>query len=227
LAEQLRSRFRRRPITKSGVWPHSIVVPPPILDGSTGVVKALKPVTVQALVSEPAVEGFNERILHRLPGTNEVEANPSQVRPRIEVIRRKLAPVVHLDHLRLATPRDHVFECFRHRSSRKTARHLHRQALPRKAVDHGQDTNPAFIGESIGDEVHRPALVHLAGTRRLDPNPARELLPTLDAHLEILLAVQAVDPLVVDPPTLPAEQDRQPAVAVARPARREIPELHP
>ena len=49
----------------------------------------------------------------------------------------------------------------------------------------------------------------------------------LDPDAEPFLAVEAVDPLVVDPPALPPQQDVQPPVAVPHPRRGQVPQPHP
>ena len=54
------------------MWPAGVVIDPPGFDGFPGILQVQKPVFVEAFVPELAVEGFDEGILNRLAGVDEV-----------------------------------------------------------------------------------------------------------------------------------------------------------
>lgn len=105
---------------------------------------------------------------------------------------------------------------------------LVRQSLARERIDDRQGPQPAAVEQRVGDEVHRPAFVRLERSRltltvcRADV-PARSLEP----QAQPLVPVETVDPLVIHPPTLPAQQDVDSEVAVAHPALGQITDAHP
>jgi hypothetical protein len=79
------------------------------------------------------------------------------------------------------------------------------------------DQNPeaSFVKELIGDEVHTPAIVLHQGSGSDLPLSTRDT-PTgeLFTHYEAFLAVEAVDPFVVNLPAFAPEKDVEPAIAV-------------
>ena len=77
--------------------PVLIVVYSPPLDLLLGIFQRHKPVDVQALVPEAAVEGFNVGIVGRLAGSGVVQLDFVQVGPDVERTRDKFRSVVDLD----------------------------------------------------------------------------------------------------------------------------------
>ncbi len=74
---------------------HLVVVDPPRLDLCARIVEIEKPVLVEALVAELAVERFDEGIFSTgLPGSDEMELDAVLVRPRIEHAAREFGSVV-------------------------------------------------------------------------------------------------------------------------------------
>jgi hypothetical protein len=58
----------RRPISERGMRPRGVVVVGPGADEPTGLVEIDKQAFVEKLVAHPTVEGFDEAVLHGLPG---------------------------------------------------------------------------------------------------------------------------------------------------------------
>ena len=82
-------------------------------------------------------------------------------------------------------------------------------------VDHGQDAEASAVGELIGDEVERPALVRSLRHCHRRPRPDRPFAAATATHREPLFAVEAEQFLVVDHMALPLEQDMQASIAEA------------
>jgi hypothetical protein len=68
----------------------------------------------------------------------------------------------------------------------------------------------------VADEVHRPLLTGRSRPRRLHARRGREAPSSTDADGELMLAVEALDALVVVEKPHPAQLAMQEAVAVAR-----------
>jgi hypothetical protein len=68
----LRKRERRQ-ISQCTVWPHSIVVYPPLLDDAARVRQAHEPVLTQTLVTELPIEALDMAVLGRLPWRGKVQ----------------------------------------------------------------------------------------------------------------------------------------------------------
>ena len=79
--------------------PDSVVVQPPTLNDPTGICKVNKPVLVETLVSEPAVEAFYKGVLDWLARIDEVQLNSSSLCPDRHNLTRELRTVVHDQHL--------------------------------------------------------------------------------------------------------------------------------
>lgn len=61
-----------------------MVLPSPVLNFSAGVVQAQKPVRVEALVPETAVDGFDERMVCRRSRTGTIQRYLALVGPQIQ-----------------------------------------------------------------------------------------------------------------------------------------------
>src|SRR5262249_56004223 len=79
---------------------HLVVIDPPRLDPRARIVAVEKPVLVEALVTELAVERFDEGIVDRFTGSDEMQLNAILVRPRVERAAGKFGAVVCDDLLR-------------------------------------------------------------------------------------------------------------------------------
>ena len=59
------------------MWSFVVVVIAPLADYLPCIVKRLEPVLIQAAVSQPGIEAFDERVLGRFSGLDEVEFDAS------------------------------------------------------------------------------------------------------------------------------------------------------
>ena len=53
--------------TQAAVWPYFVVVPAPLSDGRSGLGQGLKPLLVQALVTQLPIEALDVAVLHGAP----------------------------------------------------------------------------------------------------------------------------------------------------------------
>jgi hypothetical protein len=87
------------------------------------------------------------------------------------------------------------------------------QAFSGAVVDHRQDTEAPTVGQLVGDEVQAPALVGPYRRRDRPPGSHRPLAAAAPAHGQPLLAVEALDPLLVDGMAFTPQQHVQATVA--------------
>ena len=62
--------------------PDVVVVSTPALNAEAGILEARKPVQIQTVLAELAVEALDERVLRRLAGLNEMQLYAAPLRPR-------------------------------------------------------------------------------------------------------------------------------------------------
>ena len=55
------------------MWSRSVVVELPRLDLLSGILETDKPVLIETLVSQPAIEALDESVLHGLARANEIQ----------------------------------------------------------------------------------------------------------------------------------------------------------
>jgi hypothetical protein len=198
------------------VRPHLVVVEPPSLDRSAGVAEINEPVLIQTLVSELAVEALDIAVLNRLPRTDEAELDALSVSPCIESSASELRPVVRDHSDRLSSRLEEAIEHAGYTLSGQCGVDLDRQAFPTEIIDDVKCPKAAARRQAVCHEVHRPTLV---GSRRQGPRPAlrqSDPLATLTTHGESLLAVHALNPLVIQLPALAYKQHVQPPVTEPR-----------
>ncbi len=82
-----------------------VVLPPPLFDFGFCVLHVEKPVQVEALASESAVERLDESVLSRLAGLDEVQANAVPAGPAVELSASELRAVIHYDLFGSTAPR--------------------------------------------------------------------------------------------------------------------------
>jgi hypothetical protein len=94
--------LRRGKVPERAVRPHLVVVLPPGFDDLAGLIQTDKPMLVQTLVAELAVEALHVGVLHRLARPDEVQLHTAPIGPLIQCLTGELWPVVDHDHLRQA-----------------------------------------------------------------------------------------------------------------------------
>ena len=95
--------------------PLCVVVDPPGLDDLAGILEIEEPVFVEAFIAELAVEAFDESVLGRLAGFDEVKAHAVAPGPFVERLANHLRAVVQ-DDLQgqptgLGEPLEHPWAC--------------------------------------------------------------------------------------------------------------------
>ena len=76
-----------------------VVVSAPSGNQDTSLRQARKPMVVQALIPEPAVEALNERILCRFARLDQLELHAMLVGPLVQCLAGEFRPLVCPDHL--------------------------------------------------------------------------------------------------------------------------------
>jgi hypothetical protein len=101
------------------------------------------------------------------------------------------------------------------------------QTLARELIDYRQHADPATVCQPLRDEVHAPPPVRAHRYALRYALPLCPLLAPLRAHDQTLFRVQPADALRVHLPPLAPQQDRQPAIAIAHTAARQLAQSHP
>ncbi len=104
---------------------------------------------------------------------------------------------------------------------------MQRQALARLLIDDSQDTDPATIRQTPGNEIHTPFFVPAQGLALRQALTLCSFFTLPRSHLQSLLGIQTIDPLRVHFSTLALQQDRQAPVAVPHSAAGQLPQTHP
>jgi hypothetical protein len=87
-----------------------IVVPPKRVDLLLRVLERREPMDVQALLSKPAIEGFDRGVVRRLAAAAEVEDDAVGVRPEVHRGADELGAVVAVDPLWQSALESHALE---------------------------------------------------------------------------------------------------------------------
>jgi len=102
-----------------------------------------------------------------------------------------------------------------------------RQALAREVVDDRQDAEAPPVGEAVGYKVQRPALIGTARQCDRRSHAQCPLAAATLAYLQLLLAVQPPEALLVHATALSGQQQMQATVAEATPLGGELPNAEP
>ena len=94
--------------------------------------------------------------------------------------------------------------------------YLDRSALSREVVDDIQSAKHTAIGQLVGHEVQRPALVRSRRKRKRYSPPGRNPLAQTPSHHQPFVSIKAVHTLVVDLVALAPEQHVKATVPVSR-----------
>src|SRR5690606_9382110 len=160
--------------------------------------------------------------LHGLARLNVVDLHSPGVRPRIERSARELAAVVGDHNLGQAPLGPEPLKHSDHPHGRNRMRHMNRQALPAKLINHRQAPERATIRERVAHEVQTPALVRPAQGPAHGPGHLAATTLALPTHREPPLAVEALDTLAIHRPPLAPKQQVDTPVAPPRPLPGEL-----
>src|SRR5690606_18565454 len=209
-------------VTQGAVRPDPVVVGPPRLDRTPGISQGNEPMQVQALVPQRPVEAFDGAGLHGLARLNVVDLDSPGVRPRNERSARELAAVVGDYDLGQPPLGPEPLKHFDHLHGRNRMRHMNRQALPAKLINHRQAPERATIRERVAHEVQTPALVRPAQGPAHRPGHLAATTLALATHREPLLALAALDALAVQRPPLAPKPPVDTPLAPTRPLPGEL-----
>jgi hypothetical protein len=128
------------------------------------------------------------------------------VRPLVEHLAGELRTVVHHQAHRIAANGSDLIQDPGHSTSWQRGVDLDGRALTRQVVHDVERAEASPVTERVLCEVHRPFLVGSCrhSQRRADPSHS---LPTPAPHLQLLLALQAMDTLVVYQEPFSPQQD--------------------
>ena len=101
---------------------------------------------------------------------------------------------------------------------------LEGEGLAGEDIDDAEQPHLPSGGQRILQEIQRPLLVGSVRGGWATAPDARPGLASATPHRQPFLAVQPLDPLVVDDDPFPAQQDVQAAIAEARTVRRQLAE---
>lgn len=145
------------------------------------------------------VESFDESVLHRAAGADEFEFDLVPLGPIGHCDRGELRSVVEPQTLRQSS---HLGDAVEHTDDTAASQveiDLDREALPPMIVDHVERAEPASVAQRIRHEVSRPALVRILGNRERIGIPPRDPTLELAAFVELHLAIDTINALMVPP----------------------------
>jgi len=160
-------------------------------------------VEVEHAFAVAAVETFDEAVLHRSAGLDELEFNALGFRPLGQRNGDELGAVIQPQSLRIAAPGSNPIQRADDPASGKVQVDLDRQGLAVVVVNDVEGAESAAIPERIRHEVGRPAGIDpLAHSQRLRMPRGNPLLAA-PATIQPQLAVHPIHPLVIPVKTTP------------------------
>ena len=151
-----------------------------------------------------------------LPGREKWRTTPFLIRPQIEIPTGELRSLIDPDALRIALAPAGPFERRHHINAPIAEPGIHCRREPRDGINDGQNPDLPARGELVLDEVYVPGLV--AARHRTTVVPQLRLDPALErliTQLQVQVSVKAIDPLRIDRPALPAQQDVLAAIPIS------------
>ena len=129
--------------------PSAVVAEAPPLNGALRIGEGEKPVLVQALVPEPAVERLDEGVVHGLARTTELELHAVLMGPGVERLAPELRSIVHRDALRQPARATQSLEDRDDARTPEAHIDLDHRALAGARIHHGQRAERAPIGPRV------------------------------------------------------------------------------
>ena len=116
-------------------------------------------VHVQTLIAEPPVEAFDEALLDRLTGPNEVQLNPVAIGPCIHGATGKFAAVVDGNHFGIATVLGDLLQSRHDLGPRQREIPRNEWTVPTPVIDNGEGSNAPSIEYGVGHNIQTPPLI--------------------------------------------------------------------
>lgn len=111
---------------------------------------------VEALLSEPSIEAFDQGVVRRRATAREGEFDAVFISPSIHDLARKLASIVDLDSRWQATLRNQPSHRLCHALPAQRLIYDNAKALLREVIDDGQRPESTSIKQRVTDEIHSP-----------------------------------------------------------------------
>lgn len=184
-------------IPERTVGPLVVVDPHPCFCQKSCLIQVVEREHIKYLVTERAVEPFNETILMRLPFLDESQFNPVLLAPVFQGLGDKLRAVVNAKPFRLSSPLQQAAQLTDHAQAGQTGVDAYREDFAVEIIDDVEGTECFSLEQSIMDKVHRPSQVVM---ERLDQrllNSCGKALLVFSSQVQFHFGVDAVNAFVI------------------------------
>ena len=123
-----------------------IVVRAPVFDEESGFGEGAKPMLVEAVIAEGAIEALDEGVLHRFPRLDMMESEPRALRQEVEGFASELRAIVDGNDLGKPPRERQALEHGNDRGPADGSVDIDGQALASKVIDERQTTEAATGG---------------------------------------------------------------------------------
>src|SRR5581483_5252350 len=166
------------------MWPNSDVMLAPPSQTLACIAQRVEPLHIQAFVTQPPIEAFDESVLDRPTWADEAKLDSVSHGPDLQCTPCELPPVVQSDALRsCAAFLDGLRQSRSHMRAVHRAIRFQRHTVTIELIDHRQDAVGSSLRQLVADKIGRPALVRRRGNTLRNSLPAGDLLPFHAAHL--------------------------------------------
>jgi len=205
-----------------------VVLVAPVFDEEASFCQRAEPMLVEAVVTEGAVEAFDEGVLSGFARLDVVDGDTRGLSPEMKGAAGKFGTVVGGDRGGQAAGGCQLLEDGDDGAAADGSIDMKSQALTSEVIDQSQRAEAAAVGELVMDEVHAPALVGSGWLRQRHACESGQLPAAFAAQREALLAVKTLGALVILDETLGLEdivQDgRTPAWLESGPMAEALPQ---
>jgi hypothetical protein len=136
-----------------------VVVGTLVFDEESGFSEGAKPMLVQAVIAEGAIEALDEGVLHGFAWVDMMESNARGLIPEVEGLPVNSGPLSAGDSPRQLAREGQALENGDDGGSADGGVDTDGQALAGKVIDERQTEEAATGGQLVVDKVHRPAFI--------------------------------------------------------------------
>ena len=155
------------------MWSDGVVVLSPDLESASGVCHTGKPVLVEALVADLAVETLDVRVLGGFTRSDKVETDAMPVGPLVQCLAAEFGTIVDQQRNRRPVTGNEPIEDSADTQARQRGVHLIGQTAAAEVIQDVEDANAPAIGQLVRHEIHRPSLIEGGGGHRLSTSVLR------------------------------------------------------
>ncbi len=148
-------------------------------------------VLVEAFVTKTTIERFDERVLRRLSGLDEMQPNFAIACPARHGDAREFCSVVHHDGLRIPSNRTDRIKDASNSTAAKRRIDLDRKALAGEIVDDVERSNSPTRFKTVVNKVERPAFIEPTDNRCGQTTPQGDTASEALANLQMCLSIDA------------------------------------